>query len=82
MFLNRKVFRFFVIFREVFVVFYMEFMKDLRQAKRHISALGVGWNGVLWENNVLGNNIVRSTRMPLNFRGFRQKVLIKIICIG
>ena len=80
MFLRRKVFRLSVELKEVFVVFCREVMKGMRQAKRHISVLGIGCNIVLWKGHDLGYGIVRSTRLPLNFRDFRRKVLIKIRC--
>ena len=57
--LSCKFFRLFVKLRKVFIVFGREIMKDLRQAKRHISALGTGRNGVLWKKHALRNGIPR-----------------------
>ena len=82
MFLSRKAFMFSIKLRKVFIVFGREIMKDLRQAKRHVSALGIGCNRVLWKRYALRNDIIEPIRFPLNVRVLKRRFQTKIICTG
>ena len=74
MFLSCKVFKFSIKLRKVFIVFGREIVKDLRQAERHVSALGRGCNGDLWKISALRNGITGSIRRPIDFRGLKRRV--------
>ena len=72
------VFKFSVKLTKVFIMFCKEVLKDLRQAKGHLSTLGISCNGTLWKIFTLISYIMRLIWQPLvsgiSYGGSRLKL--------